>query len=142
MALRRGYLPQCIPRFPIQAGTLLIVLVCVLDKTAAGTSFKPIHLCLALHELRYLDSLPNLQRPLGDLLGDVAGEVRVLAELAGDDRDSHLDVFLFAVRCKAEFHEAGQDQLYRPPNHILGNHLVPAIQTTQLVIGLEVHRSY
>ena len=76
----------------------------------SSPSLKPVHLLLAVAELGHLDGLAyGVFGAQDHPLGDVAGQVRVLAQLAGDDLPGHFQELFPSVRLEVEGHEPGRE---------------------------------
>ena len=89
------------------------------------SSTSPVDLFLRVAELGHLDRLPDVLGAQDHGLRDVAGEVRVLAQLPGDDLPGHLQELLLGIGLEVETDEPGQE-LWRQPIFAVdaSNHVV------------------
>lgn len=68
-----------------------------LKRVSGNPTLKPVHFFQAVTQLGHLDGLANIFRALAYPLSDLAGQLRVLARLAGDDLLGYLEELLPAA---------------------------------------------
>ncbi len=78
-------------------------------RKALHPALKPVDLLRGVAKLGHLDGLADVFRAQDYFLGDIARQVRVLAQLAGDDLLSHFKNLLLGVELEVETDEPGEE---------------------------------